>query len=639
MSGGLDSLGERSWARWQRPGTLRVMRRTTAALLPVLILVGCAAEVGAPEVDPELGPSLPAVGRVMVHHERDLRGRGCDVWAAAGLDVHCRWAAFQLCRDLGFGGAVGAVDVPLVTRDGAIWLEPATALTVACLRSDVVAYREYPYSGGCTFATRESVQCEHLARASCLDEGFVGTVGVVGFNTSNIATLCLVGHPDLGHSLHTEPAVSLAAAEPKARSYWNGRCSEAHARDDNGCAHHADLRCLAVGATAGTDVLELSAGGDATYACLTDHTGRPAPQRVRPNALGFYDGSLQIGINRVGGPAFWARNEPTTAGGQVWADGMLNELGMPVLIRSAQAATNYTGPGFSRDQCLDLAFMAPWQDELTGDGEVNCTYSQEAGDPIFAMGDRAMILYPGERLGYVGVAQWEAQSPAGLHAWMDVTVSPLEPGIMPVRRLRFPRRDSAYELTPGVPLTIPAGCVTGCPLPPPLPAFGIPERHSNHFYRICSATTLGGLSWFISSPESTGAKVATTCIRIHADAGGVPGAPVVPPICHTFTATRLGPTMFLDADGRPNSFRRLAVPVPAGSWIGVDLTMQVEHAAASPPTFMDLGAYLWLDDTNRDIGRVPPGVDCTAQAPRERGRRPTPASATVRQERGVEKIR
>ena len=110
------------------------------------------------------------------------------------------------------------------------------------------------------------------------------------------------------------------------------------------------------------------------------------------------------------------------------------------------------------------------------------------------------------------------------------------------------------------------------------------------------------MSWFISSlGDSVGRKTATTCIRLRQDAGGQPGAEIGSPRCVTFEGQRLGPQLFQAALGSTNSFQRLNLPVAASTWVGVDLTMKIERDA--PGAFMDVAAFLWLDDTNRDIGR------------------------------------
>jgi hypothetical protein len=221
------------------------------------------------EVDTRPPRDLPAVARVMVHIERDLHPRGCDVWTDRGLDLGCRRAAVELCRNLGFGGAVGVVDLPLVPGPEVspgknLWREPATAAVVGCLDREVVEERSFPLSGSCTADRAASVHCESLARRGCVAGSFAASAGVIRSDASTITALCVRSGPRLEVQETTVDVSTLSAAEDAVlRKFWRDACTPASALDGNGCAHHADQRCSAEGAEGrlGTDMQELSADG------------------------------------------------------------------------------------------------------------------------------------------------------------------------------------------------------------------------------------------------------------------------------------------------------------------------------------------------------------------------------------------
>ncbi len=567
----------------------------------------------------------PALARVMVHLLRDLAPRGCDVSVQLGLDMGCRAAAGALCRDLGYAGSLGVVDVPLIPgadpRGGSapIWREPASAATVVCVDGEVALDRAYPLAGACTAAAAAvgAAACESLALRGCVGEGFVSSAGVARADATGLHTLCLRSSPRIEVSPYRMIGVTALTSleDPIARQRWAEQCTAAQALDGNGCAHHADLFCRGTGADAGTDVQE-DDGTTAWVTCLRNLDGRAQPSAVRlvgDPMLYAYEAPLALGDNLLGGPAVWSGREAagtelgvTSAGGQAWPDALYNDLGRPVLVRSVAFSSSATGPDFSRDQCLGLRVALPEQLTADGDGEIECTYSQERTDPGFALGDRGIVVYPGERITYTGVAQWNAADARGLTAQAQVEVTELAPGVVPVRRLRFPRRDTAFALVPGTWLSVPAGCVsptcaTATPIAPP--------EHTNQWYRVRSATRVVGVSWFFSSlqPGVGGRKDARTRVRVQLDdgAGHPAGADLTIGPWRALGGDVLGPAVFRTALGTDNSFERLdPIQVPAGAWVGVDLEMRIESAA--PTAFIDLAAFLWLDDTNRDIGRDPP---------------------------------
>jgi hypothetical protein len=531
-----------------------------------LLQAGCALEVPAPDApapaEREAGLQSNPVVLQRTHIQRDLYWRGCNAFEPYSLA--CRWAANLRCQELGYASGYGVVEVDQVIAD------------VLCVPASLGTYREFPYGDACTSSDPTSIHCQSRARRECLREGYMGATGVIGANPNVIATTCLKPGPELR-------ATSLGALQ--AANPQEPRCTSAGIISGNGCQHNTHRWCRSLGYSAGFGPQEYDAATGAAGVICTGGVQDTAGL-YRPGTFDGYERAAVLGDNVLGGPAFaWnpARLEALTYG-----DSLYNAFPHPILVRKISSGSSYPGPVFSKDACLYLNRPATYQFDDNDDGEVNCTYSDTAQHPTVDLLNRGLVLYPGERVVFQATPQWGAGG-QGHHAWTTLHITAPDGVTAPLRRVRFPKWDTAYSvngtLYVGAGYNGAASVNTPSAVPP-----GKPLQESNWWYPVPRHTAIRGLSVFLSNGQAPGVQGVSACVRVVYQGG----APVRPPICFDFQGDLIGPSSFPGNNpGVPGSaFIPMDVDVPAGVLLGIDFTLR---NPSGTPLAMDFAGYLWLD--------------------------------------------
>ncbi|MBK8212180.1 MAG: hypothetical protein IPK71_00400 [Myxococcales bacterium] len=345
------------------------------------------------------------------------------------------------------------------------------------------------------------------------------------------------------------------------------------------CRTAGDSVCRSRGFTSGTGPVEVGPVFT-TIAC----------QPIRNVASGIVSGPLgkerpmKLGLNKLGG--YVAGSDQV-----IPPDVFYNGGTEPLLMRNVAFGSNYPGQyGYSRDACLYLNEINIWQSDTSLNGEISCTYSDVATDPTLSFRDAGIVVMPGDRIAFQATPRWglnAAGQPRGLgyFSWANIEVSTVGSSF-PVSRIRFPKWDTAYDVTGS--LTIEAGNTTASPAPATVPSTK-PKRNSNEWYVSPKATTIRGISLFMSTGEPAGVQSGKACLRIVQQGG----ANIVPPRCVEISADKFGPATFAAMAGSTpegSAFLRFDQAVPAGALIGVDLSFATQSRGG-----LDLAAYVWLE--------------------------------------------
>lgn len=503
----------------------------------------------------------PAFETIQAHNVADLLLNGCDV-VSDSFSLSCRWASFRACQARGFAGGSGPVEIgPLYSQ-------------ITCVSNASGMYREVGYEGGCNHLEHSSIFCDSRARRECVSHGSRTSIGVVAANGSVVGTLCL--NAGSGAAEVSTTLAELLATNP-GYPVCNGTSVVGNA---NGCQHHAHRVCVAKGYSGSFGVQEFdSATGNAAIVCVQ------APMRNDViNGPQGLERALVLGDNVVGSfvPGPHETNTP---------DVVVNSTGRPLLVRRIDYGSNYDGSrGYSRDTCIYLNRGGIYQFDDNDDGEIVCTYSDVAKDPVQNFRETGILLRPGERLIFHATPRWgrdESGNPNGLHkfVWAKLLVSEVNPGLIPVRRIRFPKWDTGYSVNGS--LMIAAGNESASPEPSSVPP-DKPKRNSNWWYLSSDEVVIRGMSIFMSQGQPDGVQGAKACLRVVRQGG----ANLIEPRCFDIRDDRFGPhtfdTIFGSAQGG-SAFIRFDQHVPAGALIGMDITFSTDS-----PTHLDFVGYVWL---------------------------------------------
>ncbi|MBI5546521.1 MAG: hypothetical protein HY901_21785 [Deltaproteobacteria bacterium] len=519
-----------------------------------------------PGMDASVPVTQRSLGMLKAHVMEDLHSRGCDVWSP--YSMACRWASFEFCRAQGFAGGFGASELV------------SSGATVTCLGEPIAEYREVPYSGLCTMSNPNSLFCDSVARRGCQTQGFESSVGVIGFNGSVVATMCLKSSA-LVEELGGVPESELFNA-------FSGSCSVSALVDGNSCQPNVKRLCNARGFDTGFEVLEFDSNSHTAIVVCARRSS--------------YDQSFaqqdERGFVEIGGPGFKrpARHGVNLVGGATFADpityidGIFNDQGTPLLVKRMAPQTSFRAAstfGYSRDSCFYLNQGDIWQHDENDDGEVTCTYSETVDSSVTDFRDRGLLLRPGEALLFQGTADWSGSS--GQYTWAEVTGAPVTGSDAPGRRVRFPKWDTGYVIPGGGRVSIPAGCTGGCPPTPTTVPAGKPLENSNWWYAAPEATHIRGISIFLSSGTAPGTQGAEACLRVVQQGG----QDIRTPWCFSLSGDHFSPASYDQAFGAQQSgsnFVALDVDVPQGALIGFDFALVSPGGGG-----MDLAGYVWLD--------------------------------------------
>jgi hypothetical protein len=557
-----------------------VNRSNWKALIPFIFVLGACFSMGL-----SIGTNgqnehlskirVPAqaldISLLTVHSLADLRGargeKGCDIFNPSSIG--CQWAALQYCVAHGYAGGAGPVQ----------WSH--TVAQIRCIPASSGAYMEFPYSGACTSQNPSSLACASASRRSCLQRGFQSSVGVVGVNNVQFATICLKGS-------RVVDSIVTSASE---LATFDSVCTRAAAVSGRGCQRAVHLFCGSRGYTTGFDILEYDGSRDS--AMVNCAFGQVSTNEIvkSPQIDGF-ERPAQIGTMVMGGPA--------TAGDIIYGDVIVNRTASPLYIRFIAPFSTFVGAAttpLSRDMCFFINRASIFQFDDNDDGEVACVYSEETKDPTIDFGPtRGLVLRPGERFSFQGSPQWAAKGRGlqgeGLYAGAMVNITAKTENLRELRRVRFPRWDSMYSVTGSrLPVNIPAGCQdTRCaPVPHTVPE-GKEKRNSNSWFFAARPTAVRGISFFLGSAQIPGQQQFKACVRVVQNGG----TNLVPPSCFDFSSETFGPTAFNTALGpqqKGSSFLPLDIDVPAGAYVGIDFSVSSDKAGV-----MDFAGYLWLEN-------------------------------------------
>jgi hypothetical protein len=481
-----------------------------------------------------------------VHIARDLLPKACNF--SNPFSISCRWAAYLACVERGFVGGTGPVEYQYSVAD------------ILCVPASQGTYREFAYAQGCNTGNLESIFCDSLTRRECLQAGFVSSVGVIGANAVNVGTVCL----SAGSSL-TEVTASGAELEAAGTT---GTCQTGQIGTVNRCQQGAHRLCRQKGFDLGFGPLEYG-NGEALMACALGAVDTGGLSLS--STFDGYERAAQLGVNVLGAPAF--------AGNLIYADVLFNNFSYSLLVQKFETFSDFVAPlggTYSRDMCFFLNRGGIFQYDDNDDGEVTCVYSDGATQPVADMLQAGLLLKPGERLAFQGTPDWSSSGPSN-NAWAHLTVKALQSGDIPVRRVRFPRWDTAYSVDSS--LAIPAGTVGTAVVPAVVPP-GKPLESSNGWYSVASATTIQGVTIFMSNGQAVGNQKVHFCVRV--TQGGID---IVTPSCNTLEADLFTPAAYPNG----SAFFPLNLAVPQSASVGVDFTF-----TTATPTALDFAAYLWL---------------------------------------------
>lgn len=521
-------------------------------------------------VDP-IQSSLLAL--VQVHALEDLRGlngeKGCDIWRP--LSPYCRWAGFIYCATHGYAGGAGPVE----------WTH--SMATISCIPSKAGAYLEVPYSGECHSTAPGSFACAALSRTGCKAKGFKTSNGVIGANSNVIATICLKGE-NVFDSIQFSSIEELNAADPNDKG-----CTRDTLIQGEGCQHVVHRYCQMKGYGTGYGVLEFNDSlNNGSVSCAK--TQFIENGMARSTVIDGYERPAKIGSMVMGGASF--------AGDLTYQDAIINQFPYPILVNSVAPVSSFVGNAqtpYSKDLCFYLGRPGTFQYDDNDDGEVACTYSEEKDTPSVNFGSqRGLLLRPGERLTFQGTPQWQSggrgPSGEGLYAGSTVTISKAAPGTIGMRRVRFPRWDTAYNVpAANSPIHVYAGCDSAqCPAVPVMVPPGKPKISSNSWYLAPQPTSIRGVSFFTGASQTVGVQHFKGCIRVVKQGG----ANIREPWCFDIADKEFGPSTFNRIFGalqNGSSFVPLDIDVPAGALVGVDFTLLSESSGA-----LDIAAYVWF---------------------------------------------
>lgn len=505
-----------------------------------------------------------------LHIMADLKSYGCDMWDTRS--VKCRWESFNRCRELGFVAGFGPTDY----HESVAW--------AACL-NDVAVYQEYSYSGDCKVDNPSSLWCQSASRRNCIASGYKSSTGVIGANPSKFGTLCLkdnINVAEIASTLTELSATKITAANMFSPPYTG--CAASDIVGGYGCQQHVNALCIKKGYDAGFSVTEYNGGnGDLSITCIKNMLKRTDPQGYkRFPGMDAYARPLTISKNIVGGPSY--------AGQLTYGDAIYNNFDYPVMVRTEESYTTFTAANanaYSRDSCLALNRGGTWQYDDNDDGELACTYSDSKENPATNFKDRGILLNPGEKIIYQATPQWNSPD-TGEYAWAEINITRVLPNTFPVRRIRFPKWDTGYWATGGTTFTIAAGCdYPDCAPGTPTPHVDTskPSQNSNWWFTTSSATTIRGISVFMSNGQSPGTQKVSACIKINNQ------GTVTSPYCFEVAGDYFTPDLYTQVFGESKSnFKPLDIPVPAGAKIGMDYTFYTQTDCG-----LDFVGFVWVD--------------------------------------------
>ncbi|MBI2057816.1 MAG: hypothetical protein HYT63_02440 [Candidatus Yanofskybacteria bacterium] len=507
----------------------------------------------------------------------DLYSQGCDVWTP--YSAACRRVVTQYCQQMGFIGGYG----PLEVHEG--------KAVVACVGSLLGKYVEFSYADGCSANNPSSLNCQSRARRQCQAFDYASAVGVVSQNASSFGTICL-GKNDIVKEVSTT-LQSIQNVQPP-NEFPKSICDFNAVANGVGCQSRVQQFCVQQGYDTGFNILEYNSGnGSAIVTCIkkssVDLTYTSEGSMRAPRDNDAYVWPAHLGKNILGGAAF--------AGDVTYTDGIYNPFSYPLIIKSLKGFTNYRNPdpnAYSRDMCFYLNKGQTQQSRDNFDGELVCSYTESVDTPNTDFdGNAGALLKSGEHLYFQATPQWgsggRGLNGEGLYAWGELDVAVLDNTKVGLNRVRFPRVDTGYSLTPNNPLTVPAGCEDGCAV-----RDSQGNASTNWWYSTATATHIRGISFFGGSAQVPGVQRMQGCLRLSDSNGGN----ISSPWCFDLQDEHFNPSTYTRAFGNifgylsGSQFVPLDINVPAGSKIGLTFTLSSEVSGT-----VDLATYVWLDDS------------------------------------------
>ncbi|MEY4616233.1 MAG: hypothetical protein RJB66_1193 [Pseudomonadota bacterium] len=499
-----------------------------------------------------------------VHVLQDLRGLygqyGCDIWDPMSLE--CRKSAFQYCQAKGYLGGIGPSE----------WEKSVARIN--CVPNSAGSYMRFGYNGDCNASNPRSIWCQSITRRLCIARGFSTSTGVIDFSNEGITTLCLKG-PEI-YDLVSFSSIAELIAPSNDKS-----CSRESIIQGKGCQHAVHRFCISKGYSTGFDVLELNSSESGIVSCAK--TKFVETGMAKSPTIDGYERPAIIGSMIVGGAAF--------AHDITYADAVVNKFSFPIVVSSLNPISSFMGNTFSKDSCFYLNRGAIYQFDDSDDGEIACVYSEEQVSPSIKFAAQSgILLKPGERLIFQGTPQWGAGG-VGLYAGAKITIAREGLGNVGLRRVRFPRWDTAYKVPGGNnPVTIGAGCdKPGCgPNPIAVPP-GKPLQNSNSWQVMDKATKIRGVNLFLSSAQVKGLQRFKGCLKVVQQGGSELRAPW----CFDITDSNMGPSTFNKVFGSQqngSSYVSLDIDVPAGALVGLEFTLISEDEGG-----LDLAAYVFFE--------------------------------------------
>lgn len=367
-------------------------------------------------------------------------------------------------------------------------------------------------------------------------------------------------------------------------------CNVATDAAGSACRRAGDALCRARGFTSGTGPVQVGP----VFTLVACQPVRAVISEIVAGPLGK-ERPMKVGANKLGGFVGGADEV-------IPPDVFYNAGTEPLLLRNVSFDTTYRGQhGYSRDACLYLNQVMIWQSDANLDGEIACTYSDMPTDPTLSFRDAGVVVMPGERIAFQATPRWGRDAAGrplalGHFSWANIDVTAVGSSF-PVSRVRFPRWDTAYDVTGS--LTIEAGNNTASPAPATVPA-GKPARNSNDWFVAQRATTIRGMSLFMSNGVPAGVQRGKACLRVVAQGG----ANIVPPRCVEIAADKFGPATFAAMAGSTpegSAFLRFDQAVPAGALVGVDISFSSPSRGG-----LDLAAYVWMEGVSGGSGAPTP---------------------------------
>jgi hypothetical protein len=342
-----------------------------------------------------------------------------------------------------------------------------------------------------------------------------------------------------------------------------------------GCQNHAHRLCVSRGFGTGFNVANYNGSQNTALVCAQAHA---VENEFKISEFGDDVRPLAYGTNILGG---LAQSALPNGSWLTQGDAIRNDKNVPVVVTQAEVTSSYDGWWFSSDSCFTIGKPTTWQndpdDEHSG-GELMCVYSSEQARPNFNYGrsGRGVVLDPGQTLRFQATPNW---GPSGNnhYATAHVTVAPAD-GYAKMRRMRFPRVDSAYSAG-----LVQAGCNENCTRVPMSVSEGMNPVSTNKWYVAATHRTIRGITIFTNT-------AVWGSLRVVQQGGADIRTPYNFEINRDSYSYALGPQAFdesLGAQQTGSAFVPLDIDVPVGALVGIDFYIYEDGG--------DFAGYVWFE--------------------------------------------